>query len=367
MKLTNDEKAIHGKIPFADSKFISYKDWECAVDRLSQLICLLDRDRRVLRVNRVIETWGLNDVRRANGLDIHELLHPKCNDSECALMIWLSWAWLQLKAQETIAGDLWDSALDRYLNIRLVNISHDQESCNANPERAVLATVTDIGDYKRAENEQYNLSVKLINAQEQERKRIALDLHDGISQTLSAIKFNLEAEISSIDHKQTDEIQTGLKEVVTKMRGALEDVRRISMDLWPSMLDDLGFISTIHWLVREYQTQRTDIKWELDLQLEEQDIREDLKITVFRILQESLNNAMKYSKASQVEISIYTNKDKIYLAVEDNGQGFNIESARLLNGIGLRSMQERIDLTRGKLQILSSGEGTRIFAEWQAR
>lgn len=364
MGFSSDKKMPPGELPVNVTKFNSYKDWECAVDRLSQAICLLDSERHVLRVNRVIESWGLRDVRQANGLDLHELLHPDCTDSQCALVIWLNWAWLQLSAQEIIAGDLWDSRLDRFLNIRLVNISRDKESCDANPERAVLATIEDIGNYKRAETEQYNLSVNLIKAQEQERKRIALDLHDGISQTLSAIKFSLEAEITHVPNKQPADIQSGLKVIVHKMRGALEDLRRISMDLWPSMLDDLGIISTIQWLVRDYQAHSDDIQWDLDIQLREQDIREELKITVFRILQESMSNAMKYSNASRVGISLYKYDDRICLAVEDNGQGFDLEKARLREGIGLRSIQERVDLTRGKIQILPSDKGTRVFLEW---
>jgi len=366
MSTSSDQKTQQVVAPVGETTFKSYKDWECAVDRISQVICLLDSERRVLRVNRAIESWGLKDVRQANGLDLHELLHADCSDKQCALITWLNWAWLQLQAQEIISGDLWDSKLDRFINIRLVNITREKEDCDANPTRSVLVTIEDIGAYKRAEKEQYNLSVKLITAQEQERKRIALDLHDGISQTLSAIKFNIEAEISHIVTKEPEEIRRGLKKIVVKMRSALEDLRRISMDLWPSMLDDLGIISTVQWLVREYQTHNPEIEWCLDLQLKESDIRQDLQITVFRILQEALSNAMKYSEASRVAVKLDKYENRLRLSVVDNGEGFDIEDARKSNGIGLRSLQERADLTRGEIQILSSDQGTQILAEWKA-
>lgn len=366
MSTTSDRNIQQAVAPADETTFKSYKDWECAVDRLSQVICLLDSERRVLRVNRAIESWGLKDVRQANGLDLHELLHADCSDDQCSLITWLNWAWLQLQAQEMISGDLWDSKLDRFINIRLVNITREREYCDANPTRSVLVTIEDIGAYKRAEQQQYNISVKLINAQEQERKRIALDLHDGIGQTLSAIKFNIEAEISHVSNKEPEDIKLGLKKIVVIMRSALEDLRRISMDLWPSMLDDLGIISTVQWLVREYQSHNPEIEWCLDLRLQESDIRQDLKITVFRMLQESLSNAMKYSNASRVAVKLDKYENRLRLVVEDNGHGFEIDEARKSSGIGLRSLQERADLTRGEIQIMSSDQGTQILVEWRA-
>lgn len=343
----------------------SYKDWECAVDRLSQILCLLDREQRVLRVNRVIESWGLSDVRQANGLSLHALLHPDCQDPQCALVTWLNWAWQQLEVQEIVASDLWDSVLGRYLSIRIIRVTEQStESCDTGSTRAALVTIEDVGNYKKAETALHNLSVKLINAQENERKRIALELHDGISQSLSAIKFNLEAEISRINQQPREAHQQELQNLVQKMRDAMEELRRISMDLWPSMLDDLGIIATMNWFIRECKKSAPGIQWVVDIQLEEADVEEQLKITLFRILQEASNNACKHANASEVKIELSKKQNTVNLQIQDNGEGFDVGATHTQDGIGLRSMQERVSLTDGVINIKSSAAGTCINVSW---
>ena len=222
---------------------------------------------------------------------------------------------------------------------------------------------------RKSQTELRILSSRLLVAEEQERKRIAVDLHDGIGQALSAIKFGMENVLRELErHPAVTSLDT-LKVLLPLTRQTIEEVRRIGKDLHPSILDDLGILATIGWFCREFGTLYSAIQIERRLDLEENEVPNQLKSVIYRILQEALNNVAKHSQASSVQVTLGKSEAGIRLIISDNGTGFDFERILSLKsrqrGIGLASMRERAELTGGDFQLDSApGSGTRIRICW---
>lgn len=217
-------------------------------------------------------------------------------------------------------------------------------------------------EVKESESRLRLLSSELIRVQENERKRIAREIHDSIGQTLAAIKFGLESKLSQAGIGVTPKGIT-LEDIITLTQTGIEEARRIQMDLRPSMLDDLGILSTLTWFIREYQKIYSHIHIERKTTLEEEDIPDHLKIVLYRIIQEALNNIAKHSKADFIYLSLEKVQNRIELTIEDNGLGFDPET--IDRGTGLTSMRERAELSGGRFEIQSTiDQGTTIKASW---
>ena len=222
---------------------------------------------------------------------------------------------------------------------------------------------------KESERELRLLSTRLLEAQETERKRIARELHDSIGQSLSAIKLNVENVLARWHEHCTDLMKESLQDLVGRIRGTVEEVRRISMDLRPSILDDLGIIATIGWLSREFETAHPKLSIEKRIDLREEEIPVELKTVIYRILQEALNNAANHSKAQLITLSLKGNHQGTELMIADDGIGFDPENVYRLEesrrGLGLASMRERAQLSGGSFSIQSAASfGTRICTSW---
>jgi signal transduction histidine kinase len=203
------------------------------------------------------------------------------------------------------------------------------------------------------------LSSRLLTAQEEERRRIAIDLHDGIGGLLSAIKYQVEAAQRDDD----------LKETVSLLQRAIEECRRIQMALRPSLLDDLGLLATFNWLIREFRKTTPGLTVEKQFEVEEQAIPAALRTAIFRITQEALNNIAKFSGADWMRLSLRKTRGELVLTIQDNGRGFEIEKAQTKasteRGLGLASMRERTELSGGTFSIESSpGKGTVVRGTW---
>jgi len=212
------------------------------------------------------------------------------------------------------------------------------------------------------------LSVRLLSAHEEERKRVAGEIHDTMGSCLSGIKFKVESALDEIA-KTPKAATESLNAIVPVIREAIEECRRIQMDLRPSMLDDLGLLPTISWFFRRFQTIYSGIRVEQEATIEDSELPESLKIVIYRVIQEAMNNAAKHSKADLVRISLRKVRNKMELSVEDNGCGFSIQQRLFPNdsrrGLGLTSMRERTELSGGSFAIESAdGKGTMIRASW---
>lgn len=213
------------------------------------------------------------------------------------------------------------------------------------------------------------LASQLIIAEEKERKRIAQELHDGIGQTLNAIKFRAEHSLQQTGEPLDRERAKSLTYIVPMIQEAVEEVRRICMDLRPSVLDDLGILATMSWFCRKFQTIYPNILIEQKTNIKEEEIPALMKTTIFRVLQEALNNIAKHSQAQRVHLSLWKKNNFLKLTIEDNGEGFSPEQALSQksdhHGLGLRSMKERVELSGGSWAIESTpGAGTRVLASW---
>jgi PAS domain S-box-containing protein len=223
---------------------------------------------------------------------------------------------------------------------------------------------------KESEAQQRLLAYQVVQTQEKERKRISQELHDGIGQHLSAIKYRVEHLIlTQSAGKRTPGNNLALDKVIPVIQGAIEEVRRICMDLRPSTLDDLGILATISWFCREFQTTYSGILIQQKIQVEEGQIPEQLKTVIFRIVQEALNNIGKHSQAVQIRLNLAQKDHHLRLEIQDNGVGFDLKNAFSLDGsargMGLAGMKERANLSGGKLTFHSQpGKGTRIHASW---
>jgi signal transduction histidine kinase len=216
---------------------------------------------------------------------------------------------------------------------------------------------------KESESQVTNLTSQLLLAEENERKRIAHELHDSLGQSLNAIAFNVRTTLARVG----DKVKTGfesLEAIMPIIQQSIEEVKRIGMNLRPSILDDLGLLPTIGWFLREYQTTYPNIRVEKQTAIEEKQVPDPLKAVIYRILQEGMNNIARHSKASLVSISLMRKEDaRIELVIEDNGIGFNMESVN--KGIGLGSMRERAEFSGGSFDIESvRGKRTVIRASW---
>ena len=212
------------------------------------------------------------------------------------------------------------------------------------------------------------LSIRLLSAQEEERKRIAGEIHDTLGGCLGGIRFKIETTLQQIGKAPNVEIQS-LNAIMPAIQEGVEECRRIQMDLRPPMLDDLGLLPTFSWFFRRFHTTYSEIQIEQEIAIDEGEIPKALKIVIYRVTQEGMNNITKHSKADRVRLSLRKLDSKMEFVLHDNGRGFNQEKAHSWEstgqGLGLTTMRERVELSGGSFAIESTeGKGTTIRASW---
>jgi len=231
--------------------------------------------------------------------------------------------------------------------------------------RQFIEVVEDITEEKKSTAEIQRLSRELTSAAEQERKRLARDLHDQCGQVLAGVQYSLEAlrtEVAQDLPESSQQFDT-ISDLVEQIG---HNIRQVSTQLHPSVLDDFGLLPTLNWLVEEARRQRRDIDYIFTYDQIPGSLAADINTTIYRVCQESLNNVSKHSKATSVEISLVCSNDKAFLRVHDNGCGFQAEqvlSQPQSGHIGLHGMRERVQAMGGELIITSvPGAGTRVEA-----
>jgi signal transduction histidine kinase len=216
---------------------------------------------------------------------------------------------------------------------------------------------------QESERELRFLARQLLSAEENERKRIARELHESIGQDLSGIKLSVENTLETLRNYSGEFDLKSLEAIIPMAEKTIEDVRRIVKDLRPSVLDVLGILPTISSVIEGFQKTHSDIRIEKEIAVEENEIEVSLKAVIFRILQEALSNIAKHSRADHVQLRLKKSADRLEFVVKDNGVGFDVSQTFLSEfserGVGLASMRERTELAKGQFAIESTtGKGT---------
>lgn len=203
----------------------------------------------------------------------------------------------------------------------------------------------------------------LVKAQEDERTRIARELHDGAGQNLTSLLVRVKALEKQVKEKQ---VRTAIHGVCSDVSEMIEYIRGLSHQLRPAILEEVGLEKAIHDLV-ESLGEEGAIEWSVHVDLDEVVLPSEIETTVYRIAQESLTNTLRHSGADHVRVSMVCDPDLIVIEVQDNGRGFDVNEIKPKIGrqrLGIRGMRERIELFGGRLYVESKkGEGTLIRGE----
>ena len=205
------------------------------------------------------------------------------------------------------------------------------------------------------------LGAQIIRSQEEERRRVARDIHDGPAQAMANIVFRAEVCERLID-SDVERAKLELRELREHIRGTLGEIRKIIFDLRPMALDDLGLVPTIRGVLDVVRTQY-GILTENAVTGRERRLERNKKIRMFRVAQEALNNVVKHAQASTVRVRIEFAPVGVTLVIEDDGKGFDTANDDAPAGhFGLMGMRERLQLLQGKFTIKSTpGKGTRVM------
>jgi len=376
-------------------------------------VCVLDRARRIVRVSRAVERWGLGRVRDLRLRTIHEVLHGKCARPDCALSVALEQAWTGLDGRAPNAVEVDDPVLGRCLDIVLrpmLLASDDGVSPN---EPCATMVVSDVTETRRAQhdlrilNEQLEarvqsrtlaladvthavraqvsrcesterlleesrdelalLSAQLMRVQEDERHRISQELHDSVGQQLSAIKYSLERAAEMGRPRPDDEQQVLLTKAITGIREVMEDLRSISMNLRPALLDDLGVVSALQWFSRQFSERYPHLDLQVQLHVTDGEVPKALTVPIYRTVQEALCNVVKHAAADHARVSLHQAGGSLVLEVADDGIGFQpaVRGSSPESRLGLRGMRERAEMTGGRFWVDSRpDEGSVIRISW---
>lgn len=209
---------------------------------------------------------------------------------------------------------------------------------------------------RERQTELHQLSEKLVNAQEEERRSIARELHDEIGQTMSALLVDL-GNAAAIAPAKDSPLKQRLESAKKLAETSVAAVRNLALLLRPSMLDDLGLVPALNWQAREV-SRRTGMRVEISDENLPDELPDGHRTCVYRIVQEALHNASRHAQASAVDVKLKVSPGELALAIEDNGKGFD---PALTRGMGLLGMEERVRNMRGVFSIDSTpGRGTAI-------
>lgn len=234
-------------------------------------------------------------------------------------------------------------------------------------EQEILLVLKDYAIKKKEEEARLSKVViqRTLEAQENEHKRIAQELHDGIGQSLYSVSVGLQAIRSQLQYNV--QLKEYMDEMVNELDKLIQNVNLYSKQMRPLSLDQFGLIPTVNHLIQTLNKQHEQVQIHLliDPQMQIVKLSPTQEINIYRVIQEALHNALKYSKSSQINIKLLVDRgfpDYLHVSIIDNGQGFDIEKGK--SGLGLRHMMERVDQMEGVLTIESEdGKGTKILAK----
>jgi signal transduction histidine kinase len=219
---------------------------------------------------------------------------------------------------------------------------------------------TQFEDVAAARRQLENLSARLVQAQETERRSLARELHDEVGQALSAVLVELRNLSKGLAVQSADQLSRHVETIKGLVENTVRTVRNMSLLLRPSMLDDLGLIPALEWQAREVSRQ-TCINVTVSTDLVSDHLPDEYKTCIYRVVQEALHNCSSHSHATAVRIKVLQEPKRLTLSIQDNGRGFDVKHSK---GLGLLGIQERVTHLGGKFEIHSeAGSGTVLAVE----
>lgn len=325
----------------------------------------IHQDEKIVFVNKAaITLFGAKDPVELVGKSIYTLFHPDSQrDVRTAMQSILSGMPpppIVERKIVTLNGDI------RFVEIAL----SDYENASGHAVQGMMRDVTEWyksrAELERSHAELRQLSAALETAQEEERKRIARELHDDLGQTLTVLKMDMSNLRSKLNSASSDpSVYAGILEDIERMdvqlNQTVQSIRRISADLRPVMLDDLGLVTTLETLMKQV-SRSSNIRCTFDLNPDRLSIDKRLATPLYRIAQEAINNAVKHAQATEIRLSLSRDAgNNLILEIRDNGKGLAPEDRNKAASFGLISMRERAYALGGELQIESkSGGGTLV-------
>lgn len=234
---------------------------------------------------------------------------------------------------------------------------------------AFAGLVLNVSEYRVADAKLKVLAQRVVRSQEDERARLSRDLHDGISQLLVSIRLQVESGIAKVSMQpaQAEASRISLDRAASQLNTVLGEVRRMSHDLRPALLDDLGLGAALSHLGTEF-SELTGVQATFSASGDADALSETAKTVLFRIAQEALTNVRRHAGATTVRLELAGNTAGVRLSVIDDGVGFDtaVVAEHPKRGIGLRNMHERVEAVGGTLNVLSSSSGTTVTAKLPA-
>jgi len=238
---------------------------------------------------------------------------------------------------------------------------------------ALVGFLINVSESKLASEKMRNLTHKTINFQEDERKRVSRELHDGINQLLVSVRYKLDSTKNLLKkpdtstHSSIDKAQNTIDEADEILSSGIQEIRRISRDLRPTILDDLGLASALSSLLNDF-SERTNIEINYTNQTKGENFTHEIETAFYRIVQEGLTNIEKHARsAKNVSLDINYKRGYISLTITNDGIGFDkltLDKTNPARGLGLRNMVERTELLEGHLTVNSSLEkGTTVIVK----
>ncbi|MFQ5718050.1 MAG: GAF domain-containing protein [Acidobacteriota bacterium] len=229
---------------------------------------------------------------------------------------------------------------------------------------AFISNARLFSDLEKHRHSLAHLSSQILTAQEEERRHLSRELHDGIGQSLSALKLGIEM-MARDKNSLSDSIREDLQRTLGIASDTIAELRRISHDLRPSILDDLGLIPTLRWFARRF-TEQTGAEVSVEVRGDGRGIAPRQDVNLYRIVQEGLNNAVTHGKARRIRVAIDIDTSMLKMVITDDGCGFDASAVPSAEspGLGLASIKERINLMGGRFRTKTRpGAGTSLIIE----
>jgi len=203
-----------------------------------------------------------------------------------------------------------------------------------------------------------DLSARLVQAQETERRAISRELHDEVGQALSAVLVELRNLSEELAIRSEEQSRRHVETIKSLVESSVRVVRNMALLLRPSMLDDLGLVPALRWQAREV-SKRTSMDVRVATELASDDLPDEYKTCIYRVVQEALHNCSRHSQAKTVRIRVLQRPGQLSLSIQDDGQGFDVRQTK---GLGLLGIEERVARLRGKCEVHSEPGGGTILA-----